>query len=141
MTYIIVNNPIVHSMFCWSEEGKNHTGIWVRVSTVQKNTIQCYTIQCNTICLSVCQCLLLCFYFIRTRPSFNAVESMDASTWIWEPKPRIIIRGNIYDVLVCYNQSLLLLEVEWIKSIWPFLITHINNYRFQSFVLCIPKST
>ena len=122
----------------------------IQYNTIQYNTIQYNTVQYNALHFnsmqhsaiqSVCQCLSSCFYFIITRPSFNAVESMDASTWIVEPKPRIIMRSNIYDHRFYCYQSLLLLEVEWIKSIWPFLITHINNCRFQSFVLCIPRSS
>jgi hypothetical protein len=31
-------------------------------------------------------------FLINTRPSLIAVESMDASTWMVEPKPRIIMQ-------------------------------------------------
>ena len=129
------SNRVSNDLLIWKEIVQGYKSEYIQYNTIQYNTIQYNTIQYNTVqynalhfnsmqhsaIQSVCQCLSSCFYFIITRPSFNAVESMDASTWIVEPKPRIIMRSNIYDHRSYCYQSLLLLEVEWIKSIWPFL--------------------
>ena len=117
------SNRVSNDQLIWR---KNCARIWVVVNTIQYNTTQYNTTQCNTIqyntiqfntiqyntiSLSVRQCLSLSSYFIITRPNLNAVESMDASTWSVDPKPRIIMRSDIYDVLVYYYQSLLLFKV------------------------------